>query len=61
MFVKIPWDNDIDLMMPRRDFNKLLEIGPNSFEKPLFLILKVRNCVHLKETTLSFQRCTVII
>ena len=32
----IPWDNDIDLAMPRNDFNKLLEVGPRAFEKPLF-------------------------
>ncbi len=32
----IPWDNDIDLAMPRKDFDKLLEIGPNSFDSPLF-------------------------
>lgn len=32
----IPWDNDIDLAMPRKDFNKLLEIGSTAFEKPLF-------------------------
>ena len=32
----IPWDNDIDLLMPRRDFNKLLEIGPTSFHRPYF-------------------------
>ena len=32
----IPWDNDVDVAMPRKDFNKLLEIGPKAFEKPLF-------------------------
>ena len=32
----IPWDNDIDLAMPRKDFNRLLEVGPNAFENPLF-------------------------
>ncbi len=32
----IPWDNDIDILMPRKDFNKLLEIGPEAFKSPFF-------------------------
>lgn len=32
----IPWDNDIDILMPRKDFNKLLEVGPEAFKSPLF-------------------------
>ena len=32
----IPWDNDIDILMPRKDFDRLLEIGPKSFDSPLF-------------------------
>ena len=32
----IPWDNDIDLAMPRSDFNRLLEIGPSAFQAPMF-------------------------
>ena len=32
----IPWDNDVDILMPRKDFNKLLEIGPKAFSTPLF-------------------------
>lgn len=32
----IPWDNDIDVAMPRADFNRLLEIGKSAFEPPLF-------------------------
>lgn len=32
----IPWDNDIDVAMPRADYNRLLEIGPTAFEPPLF-------------------------
>ena len=32
----IPWDNDIDMAMPRADYNRLLEIGPEAFESPMF-------------------------
>lgn len=33
----IPWDDDIDLIMPRKDYNKLLEIAPREFKSPYFL------------------------
>ena len=32
----IPWDNDLDVAMPREDFDKLLKIGPKSFDEPFF-------------------------
>ena len=32
----IPWDDDIDVIMPRKDYNKLMEIGPSVFEEPYF-------------------------
>ena len=32
----IPWDNDIDIAMPRKSFNRLLEIGSDAFREPLF-------------------------
>jgi len=33
----IPWDDDIDLFMPRKEFEKLKEIAANEFKKPYFL------------------------
>lgn len=33
----IPWDDDIDVSMPRADFDKLLEVAPSEFSDKLFL------------------------
>lgn len=49
----IPWDNDVDMAMPRKDFNKLLEIGATAFEKPMFFQTPVTEqgrffCTHVK-------------
>lgn len=33
----IPWDNDIDVIMMRSDYNKLCEIAPKEFNHPYFL------------------------
>ena len=32
----IPWDNDIDLIMPRPDYNKLCRIAGKEFKEPYF-------------------------
>lgn len=32
----IPWDDDLDVALPRKDFNKLAEIAADEFEEPLF-------------------------
>ena len=33
----IPWDDDIDVILPRKDYNKLMEIGTRVFDNPYFL------------------------
>ncbi len=33
----IPWDDDIDMVMMREDYNKLLKIGGEEFTHPFFL------------------------
>lgn len=32
----IPWDDDIDVMMPREDFDKLIDISKTEFLSPIF-------------------------
>jgi lipopolysaccharide cholinephosphotransferase len=33
----IPWDDDIDVCMPRPDYDQLIAIGPKAFSEPYFL------------------------
>jgi len=33
----IPWDDDIDILMPRKDYDRLCELAPSEFNHPYFL------------------------
>ena len=33
----IPWDDDVDVCMPRKDYNRLMELGNTIFDEPYFL------------------------
>ena len=39
----IPWDDDIDVSMPRNDFERFLEIAPNELPEDLYLSTYKRN------------------
>ena len=36
----IPWDDDIDVVMPRKDYDKLAEVAEHEIEYPFFLFSK---------------------
>ena len=36
----IPWDDDLDVQMPRHDYDKLMQIGENEFRHPYFFQTK---------------------
>ncbi len=52
----VPWDDDVDIIMPREDYEKLIQVGKSEFKEPLFLqsgsndpgyyrnYLRLRNC-----------------
>lgn len=33
----VPWDDDVDVLMPRKDYDQLLEAAPGVFKEPYFL------------------------
>ena len=34
----VPWDDDVDLAMPREDYDKLLEMAPKFIKQPFYLL-----------------------
>ena len=39
----IPWDNDIDIAMPRPDYQHFIDIFENTIENPRYKLLRVRD------------------
>lgn len=47
----VPWDDDIDLMMSRKDYNRFLEVY-NDPRFDIYTPYKNKNCIHKKNITL---------
>ena len=41
----IPWDDDLDFFMPRKDYEKLAELWPRYADERYFLLQNRNNCV----------------
>ena len=44
----IPWDDDIDMMMFRKDYEKLCEIAPKEFNEPYFFQTEYNDEGHMR-------------
>lgn len=44
----IPWDDDIDVAMPRPDYDRLAEIAPSEFQHPYFLQTTYTDPLHVR-------------
>lgn len=57
----IPWDDDIDIVMKREDYNKLLEVGADEFKSPYFLQNAYSECFIRGFSRLRNSETTAII
>ncbi|MBR4422204.1 MAG: LicD family protein [Erysipelotrichaceae bacterium] len=48
----IPWDDDMDLFLPREDYDKLVEVAPQEFKEPYFL----QNALSDREFFIGYSR-----
>ena len=48
----IPWDDDMDLFLPREDYDKLVEVAPKEFKEPYFL----QNALSDREFFIGYSR-----
>lgn len=61
----IPWDDDVDIAMPREDYDKLLSLAETEFKQPYFLqttlndeeYFGIYSCLRNSETTGNRRTC----
>ena len=56
----IPWDDDIDVVMPRKDFEKFKKMAVNELEYP-YVLVPMRNEVDFFSGGLLRQICGMLI
>lgn len=56
----IPWDDDVDLSMPRDDYRKLMEIAPFEFQEPYFFQTTYNDLIVWAFSKLRDSRTTAI-
>lgn len=45
----IPWDDDVDIMMPRKDYEKLKKIAKDQFGSTFFFnAMKLKRCIRMQ-------------
>lgn len=57
----IPWDDDVDIVMPRPDYQKLLEVAGKEFKKPFFLHAKADESGYYRNYTRLRNNSTTAI
>lgn len=56
----VPWDDDIDMMMFRKDFDKLCEVAPEEFKAPHFFQSSQTDKVHRGYAKLRNSETTAV-
>lgn len=56
----IPWDDDIDLSMPRNDYMKMMEVAPYEFQEPYFYQTTYNDLIVWSFSKLRDSRTTAI-
>lgn len=56
----IDWDDDIDVIMPRADYNRLLAIGQKEFTSPYFFQTPMTDCVFSVHAKIRYDGTTFL-